>query len=166
MPMSLYDYSESFSTVHRTNTGHIRPINTNYTTKIDNSCYWELHYFIREASYAHLDTSRSALGDSIGYGSSRRVNHTHEADKSQVIYGEVDIIGVELVSDGVLVGGQLQVAKAEHALAQAAQLEVRVVEGLLHFLIQHLEGRYFVIHRLRDGGRKQIIDFLNQCSNR
>lgn len=86
-------------------------------------------------TFTDLDTSRSALGDGVGHGGTRGVDHTHEADEAEVLLGEVGVVRVELVADGVLVRGQLEVAEAEHTLAETTEFEVRVVECFFHFLV-------------------------------
>jgi hypothetical protein len=95
--------------------------------------FWKLSNF-----RIYLDTSRSALGDSIRHSSTRRINHGHETNESESRGGEVGVLSVELEAHGVLVRGQQEVAETEHTLSQTAELEVGVVESLLHFLVENL----------------------------
>lgn len=85
-----------------------------------------------------LDTGRAALGHGVGHRGPRRVDHRHEADEAQALGREVGVVAVELVALGELVGRQHEVAEAEDTLAEAAELEVSVVEGLLHLLVEDL----------------------------
>ena len=85
-----------------------------------------------------LDTGRAALGYGVGHGRTRRVDHRHEADEAQALGREVRVVAVELEAYGELVGRQHEVAEAEHSLTEAAELEVGVVERLLHLLVEDL----------------------------
>ena len=88
----------------------------------------------------YLDTGGSALHDSVGDSGTRRVNHRHQADKSQTLQGEVALIRVERITAGVLVRGQGEVTEAEHTLAEAAKAHVRGVEGVLPFVVERALG--------------------------
>uniref|UniRef100_A0A8C9REH8 Uncharacterized protein n=1 Tax=Scleropages formosus TaxID=113540 RepID=A0A8C9REH8_SCLFO len=46
----------------------------------------------------HLDSSTPALGNSVRHCSTGRVNHGHEANKAQVLSGEVYIIKIKTES--------------------------------------------------------------------
>merc|ERR1719309_77807 len=53
------------------------------------------------SNHNDLDTSRSALEDSVRYSSSWRINHGHQTNKPQAINREVDVVSIEGISDRV-----------------------------------------------------------------
>merc|ERR1719323_2675823 len=53
-----------------------------------------------------LDSSRPALGHGVRHSSPGRIDHGHQADEAEAVEGEVLLVRVEGVADGVLVGGQ------------------------------------------------------------
>eukprot|EP00976_Prorocentrum_cordatum_P096718 1190680-Prorocentrum_minimum.AAC.6 len=83
--------------------------------------------------HEHLDAGALADVDGLGHALAGRVDEGEETDKGEVILGEVlgGLLG-ELVVLGVLLG-ELGVRKAEHALAETAELLVR-----LHKLVLEL----------------------------
>ena len=58
-----------------------------------------------------LDAGRAALGDGVGHGGTRRVNHRHQADEAQVLQREVDLVAVERIVARELVARQKEVAE-------------------------------------------------------
>ena len=75
-----------------------------------------------------FDARRSALGDGVRHGGARRIDHTHEADKAKPLDGKVDVLDVEFVAARKLGSVEAIIAKAEHTLAHAAELEIGAVE--------------------------------------
>lgn len=59
----------------------------------------------------HLDSGTPALSNSIGHGGTRRVNHGHEADETEVLSGEVHLLCVEGKILWELLIGQVVMAK-------------------------------------------------------
>ena len=59
-----------------------------------------------------LDAGAAALGDGVGDGGTRRVNHSHQADEAQARDGEVLLLGVERVVLGELVSIQEEIAES------------------------------------------------------
>ena len=76
-----------------------------------------------------LDTSRSALGDGVGDGSSWGIDHGHEANESkagfgvllEVTVGEVHLFGIEVESLGERSSVEVKVGKAEDSLSHATE---------------------------------------------
>uniref|UniRef100_A0A3Q4MH64 Uncharacterized protein n=1 Tax=Neolamprologus brichardi TaxID=32507 RepID=A0A3Q4MH64_NEOBR len=60
---------------------------------------------------SYLDSSTPAFTNSIGHSSTRRVNHGHEANKAQVLSGEVHIISIKSKAFWELVIRQVTVAE-------------------------------------------------------
>ena len=85
-----------------------------------------------------LDAGGTALGDRVGHRSPRRVDHRHQADEAEPVDREVRVVAVELEADRELVGRQYEVAEAEHTFTKATELQVSVVERLLHLFVEHL----------------------------
>merc|ERR1719384_1086505 len=81
-----------------------------------------------------LDTSGPALADGVRDSGSGRVNHGHEADESESLKREVYVLGIEGVSDGVLVSGQHVVTESEDTLAESSELHVGSLESILPLL--------------------------------
>merc|ERR1719188_213732 len=81
-----------------------------------------------------LDTGGSALGDGVRDSGSWRINHGHETDESESLQGEVDILGVEWVSNGVLVSGKHVVAETKDTFSESSKLHVGGLESISPFL--------------------------------
>lgn len=84
----------------------------------------------------NLDTCAAALGHGVGHGGARRINHRDESHESQLLEREVDVFAVEGITNGELVGGQLQIGEANDALAQTAEFHVSRVEVGLPLLVE------------------------------
>uniref|UniRef100_A0A3Q1F1E5 Uncharacterized protein n=1 Tax=Acanthochromis polyacanthus TaxID=80966 RepID=A0A3Q1F1E5_9TELE len=67
--------------------------------------------FCRNTTVTNLDSSTPAFAHSIGHGSTRRVNHGHEADEAKVLSGEVHLICVESKALWELIIRQAEVAE-------------------------------------------------------
>uniref|UniRef100_A0A671YXN5 Uncharacterized protein n=1 Tax=Sparus aurata TaxID=8175 RepID=A0A671YXN5_SPAAU len=65
----------------------------------------------REKRNTYLDSGAPAFADSVGHGSTRRVDHGHEADEAQVLSGEVHLLSVESKAFWELVIGQVEMAE-------------------------------------------------------
>merc|ERR1719312_273427 len=76
------------------------------------------------SNHDNLNTSRAAFQDSVGYGSSGRINHGHQSNKPQSVNGEVDIVGIERISNRVFVGREHEIAESQHTLSQSSKLHV------------------------------------------
>merc|ERR1719394_2016917 len=83
-----------------------------------------------------LDSSRPALGHGVRHGSPGRIDHGHQADEAEAVEGEVLLVRVEGVADGVLVGRQGEVAEAEDTFTGTAELHVGRLEVVLPLLSQ------------------------------
>ena len=59
----------------------------------------------------YLDSSAPAFADSVGHGSTRRVDHGHEANEAQVLGGEVHLFSVESKAFWELVIGEAEMAE-------------------------------------------------------
>lgn len=60
----------------------------------------------------YLDASRAAFTHSIRHSGTRRINHGDEAQKAELLGGEVRVIAVELKSSRKLRGREIQVAES------------------------------------------------------
>uniref|UniRef100_A0A3Q0QVL0 Uncharacterized protein n=1 Tax=Amphilophus citrinellus TaxID=61819 RepID=A0A3Q0QVL0_AMPCI len=70
---------------------------------------WKPESERRHASY--LDSCTPAFTHSIGHSSTRRVDHSHEADEAQVLSGEVHLISVKSKALWELVIRQVELAE-------------------------------------------------------
>uniref|UniRef100_A0A3B4BXB2 Uncharacterized protein n=1 Tax=Pygocentrus nattereri TaxID=42514 RepID=A0A3B4BXB2_PYGNA len=68
--------------------------------------------FLHSTKRVYLDSSTPAFRDSIWYCSTRRVNHGHEANKAQVLSGEVYIFTVKSKSLRKLIIREIKMAEA------------------------------------------------------
>uniref|UniRef100_A0AAY4A516 Uncharacterized protein n=1 Tax=Denticeps clupeoides TaxID=299321 RepID=A0AAY4A516_9TELE len=59
----------------------------------------------------HLDSSASALAHGIWHGGTWWVNHGHEANKAELLGGEIDFFSVKLKTIRELVIRQIEVAE-------------------------------------------------------
>uniref|UniRef100_A0A673N1H7 Uncharacterized protein n=1 Tax=Sinocyclocheilus rhinocerous TaxID=307959 RepID=A0A673N1H7_9TELE len=59
----------------------------------------------------HLDSSTPAFGHSIWYSCTRRIDHGHEANKTQVLSGEVHIFSIKCKTLRKLVIREAKVAE-------------------------------------------------------
>uniref|UniRef100_A0AAY4A5M9 Uncharacterized protein n=1 Tax=Denticeps clupeoides TaxID=299321 RepID=A0AAY4A5M9_9TELE len=71
----------------------------------------------------HLDPSTPALAHSIWHSSTRWVNHGHEADKAEVLRGEVDVIRVKLEVFRELFIWKVEVAETYRGTEHSVTLE-------------------------------------------
>uniref|UniRef100_A0A3P9JTC3 Uncharacterized protein n=1 Tax=Oryzias latipes TaxID=8090 RepID=A0A3P9JTC3_ORYLA len=55
----------------------------------------------------HLNSSAPAFAHSVGHSGTRRVNHGHEANKAQILRGEVHLVCVKSKTHGKLIVGQV-----------------------------------------------------------
>ncbi len=83
-----------------------------------------------------FNSGRAALGDGIGYGGARRIDHGNETNEAKASQWEVGIVSVESVSLGEFVQWQKSVAETENTFAQTSQLHVGRVESVPHLVVQ------------------------------
>ena len=86
----------------------------------------------------HLDAGTSALVNCIGNSCLWRVDHAHQADKAEILEGEVGLvpIGGEVEALGELGGVKVEVDEAKDALPHTSQGFASLNEDLLRFLCQ------------------------------
>ena len=73
----------------------------------------------------YLDSSTPAFADGVRHGSTRRVDHGHEADEAQVLSGEVHLISVESKAFWELVIGQVEMAETWMGRKTMKQIRMR-----------------------------------------
>lgn len=79
-----------------------------HTGHIDFSgMYWKPE----KTAVTYFDSSAPAFAHSVGHGSTRRVDHGHEANEAQVLSGEVHLLGVKSKAFWELVVRQVEMAE-------------------------------------------------------
>merc|ERR1712227_545107 len=81
-----------------------------------------------------LDTGGAAFGHGVRDRGSGRIDHGHEANESEALQGEVDVLGIEWVSNWIFVSREHVVAETEDTFSESSKFHVSSLESVSPFL--------------------------------
>merc|ERR1719394_1383936 len=81
-----------------------------------------------------LDTGGAAFGHGVRDRGSGRIDHGHEANESEAFQGEVDVLGIEGISNWVFVSREHVVAETKDTFSESSKFHVGSLESVSPFL--------------------------------